>query len=107
MKAKFIKKLEGFRGNAGLYHVEPAVKWGYGEPKETSFVIVSAVNDSYAHETFIFPANEEGKILDWSELEGSMTGTTSHEEALNAQGYELEEDDSGAPGTSGYFSMRD
>lgn len=39
------------------------------------------------HETFIFPANEHGKILSFGELPGSETGEVSHEEAIAKAGW--------------------
>lgn len=39
-------------------------------------------------ETYIFPGNEAGEILDFGELEGSQRGTLSHQKVLNDLGYQ-------------------
>lgn len=58
--------------------------------KSTEYVIVSAANVYFSGpETYIFPADEEGKIVDWGELEGSYKGGPSHERALRNAGYEV------------------
>ena len=41
------------------------------------------------YETYIFPADEDGNVLDWGELEGSYRGGMDHEEALHNAGYEI------------------
>lgn len=40
-------------------------------------------------ETYIFHANEDGEVLNWSELRGSTKFTLSHDEALANAGYEV------------------
>ena len=40
-------------------------------------------------ETYLFGADKDGEILNWSELSGSMKGTQSHAEALNHAGYSV------------------
>ena len=50
---------------------------------EHPFVVVSAICNDWAHETYIFPANAFGEITDWHELPGSYRGGMSHEEALD------------------------
>jgi hypothetical protein len=47
------------------------------------------VRDHLINETFIFPADESGSVIDWGELEGSLRGTTSHQKALEGAGYKL------------------
>lgn len=49
----------------------------------TSHVVVSAVTVVGRPETFIFPSDPEGNVLDWGELEGSFQGGLDHEEAIN------------------------
>jgi hypothetical protein len=90
-RATLIKKLEDFRGEAGLYKMEPPLE-------RHEYVVVSAVTvPSYRDEplienteTYIFPANESGEVTDWIELRGSLRDTLSHRDALTAAGYELE-----------------
>lgn len=40
-------------------------------------------------ETYIFPANEDGKVVHWAELEGSFRGGLDHERALRNAGFEV------------------
>ena len=52
-------------------------------------VLVSSVvaPDHGGEETFIFPSDGEGNVLDWGELPGSQRYTTSHAEVLRGLGY--------------------
>jgi len=78
----------GFRGDARLYRMERPVSytdWSSDEEvvKKTFYVIVSRVSDGYVDETLIFPATEDGEVIDWSELEGSCRHhSINHERAL-------------------------
>lgn len=87
--AKLIKEnLEGFTGQASLYKLSKKVK--YDNNKETSYVICSSTIAMFTGmETYIFPANKSGEILDYGELEGSQRGTSSHETVLEDAGYKL------------------
>lgn len=52
------------------------------------YVVVSAVEVAGSGaETYIFPSNQDGKIVSWTELTGSQRGTLSHEKALKSAGY--------------------
>lgn len=88
--AKLVKdNLEGFVGHATLYKLSEKVK--YANNKTTSYVICSTVNAMFTGiETYIFPANKSGEVLNWCELDGSQRGTTSHETVLEDAGYKLE-----------------
>lgn len=81
--AKLVKNLTGFNGEARLYRLS--------EPLEgNEFVAVSAVVAFYSGpETYIFPANSDGKVASWGELDGSFRGSLDHEEALRGAGYEV------------------
>ena len=80
------------------YKLDPPMKErGYEEDDAVMlyhFVVVSAVvpfadlgfND-LKPETLIFAANEEGKIVDFMDLEGSYRGGLDHEVALQNAGY--------------------
>jgi hypothetical protein len=64
------------------------------EPLEgNEYVVVSAVEHHVGFfpiiETYIFPADETGKVTNWGELFGSFKGDTNHEKALNGAGYEV------------------
>ena len=61
----------------------------FGETIESEYVVVSAAHTYSGPETFIFPADATGKVTDWSELPGSITGEINHEKALRNVGYEV------------------
>ena len=64
-----------------LWKVDPPVKYDGGE---TSFVVTSAASVMFSGpETYIFPADEDGKILDFLELPGSFRGGLDHQEAID------------------------
>ena len=83
--------LPEFIGHASLYGVLPGIAYRnvVGVKHTTNYVIVSAVHDYLINETFIFPADESGSVIDWGELDGSLRGTTSHQAALGVAGYRL------------------
>lgn len=84
-------RLPDLRGDARLYRVEPEVAYIAmgGEELLSNYVVVSGVDNIYACETYIFPADARGHVLDWGELPGSFQGYIDHEEALNCAGYEV------------------
>lgn len=54
------------------------------------YVIVSAVVVDYSGpETYIFPADSDGKALDMLELPGSYRGDLNHAQALANAGYSV------------------
>lgn len=81
--AKHIRNLFNFRGSAALYRMSPPHA-GH------EFVIASAVNCGFAHETYLFPATPDGEIADWIELDGSERNTTSHERVMSNIDYVIE-----------------
>ena len=82
--------LPEFVGHASLYRIFPEVAYhADGVMPTTNYVIVSAVHDHLINETFIFPADESGSVIDWGELDGSLRGTTSHRKALEGAGYNI------------------
>lgn len=92
--AEFIKNVDGFIGEARLYRVTPPVE--YDQPyddedppaKKTNYVVVSSVNALLTGpETYIFPANEDGEVASWGELDGSQRGTLDHVSVLTDAGY--------------------
>ncbi|WP_454113529.1 hypothetical protein [Microbacterium maritypicum] len=78
-----VSEQNGATGEQRLYRLDPPMDG-------VEFVITSAVNHSWAHETYLFPADEDGAIVDWGELEGSYRGDTDHERALRGAGYEVQ-----------------
>ncbi|MCZ2224329.1 MAG: hypothetical protein LC122_11960 [Chitinophagales bacterium] len=51
-------------------------------------VISSAVVPFTGPETYIFPCDNDGKIISWGELEGSQRGTLDYSVVLADLGYE-------------------
>lgn len=92
--AKFLKDLEGFTGSAALFKLSKPVTYGYeDEAGKTSYVVVSSTFVPFTGpETYIFPADKDGEVLSWGELDGSFRGISDrddHEEALNNAGYDV------------------
>lgn len=85
-KATLVKDVSvqnGATGEQRLYRLSPPMDG-------VEFVVTSAVNNGWAHETYIFAAHESGAIVDWVELPGSYRGDTDHERALRGAGYEVQ-----------------
>jgi hypothetical protein len=89
IRAKYVKNLLGFTGDARLFSLNEPI--AYGNDKHTDHVVVSAVV-AYGSgpETYIFPADAEGSVLSWCELDGSYRGGLDHEEAIRQAGWEVE-----------------
>lgn len=92
-----IKHLDGFRGEAILFRMEPPLK-GH------EYVVVSAINpkppegmnfmryaDMFQPETYIFGADPDGHVTAWGELPGSFQGAMDIPRALTQAGYEVRE----------------
>ena len=81
-KATEVKRLDGFRGDARLFTLDPPHN-GLAQ------VVVSAVDVFGEPETYIFAADETGEITDYLEMSGSFRGALDHVKALNGLGYEV------------------
>lgn len=87
-----IKRLEDFTGDARLFRLSPPLRNTDYDDKTSQYeyVVVSATHAPYSGpETYIFPADSEGNVTSWSELEGSYRGGLSHVEALSRAGYQI------------------
>ena len=89
MNYKLVKdNLDGFQGHAALYEIDKPVGYDFDyekdkNTKKTKYVVVSAADPMFSGpETYIFPANKEGEIVDWGELNGSYKGGHDHDRAL-------------------------
>jgi len=51
--------------------------------EECEYVVVSATEVFGRPETYIFPSDENGKVTDWLELEGSFQGEWNIDKALS------------------------
>jgi hypothetical protein len=90
-KAEKIDRVnEEARGDMELWKVDPPVKYCVYNTRtrkdvehKTSYVVVSAVVAPFSgSETYIFPADRDGNVIDWGELPGSSRGTMDHKEVI-------------------------
>lgn len=90
--ATFIRQLprEGLPVDARLFRVDPPMT-DWNETTTFEYVVVSGsrVPELRQPETYLFGADEHGKILDWLELDGSFQGDVDHVKALNNAGYRV------------------
>lgn len=63
--------LVGGKMHQVVCHLEHAIPWA-DQKRMTQYVLVSAVDHQWAHETFIFPCDKVGNVLNWIELPGSF-----------------------------------
>ena len=97
---KTATKIQDLKGGASwvkqsLYKLEPPLHeetWD-GEVNDHVYVVASASNNpAYGvYETYLFPADAEGEITYWGELEGSERGILSHEKVFANIGYTIVE----------------
>lgn len=91
--ATFLRDLEGFRGHAALYRLSDPVPFGWNSDvsKTTDHVVISGADVPYSGpETYIFPANSDGEVIDWLEMEGSFRGEIDHARAIAEAGWTTE-----------------
>ncbi|MEN4917541.1 hypothetical protein ABE485_02630 [Achromobacter spanius] len=81
--ARLVKdNLEGFNGHASLYRCDP--------PHAGHEFVVASTTTAYGlMETYLFPADSDGQIKDWLEMDGSMKETTSHDDVWANAGYQI------------------
>ena len=89
MRADFIRDLPDWRGAAKLWKLSRQVQClAYGKRKshrkaKTQYVITSAVRVPFSGpETYIFPADAQGKPLCYMELPGSFQGALDQVRAI-------------------------
>lgn len=84
--ATFLRKLDGFTGDARLFKLSEPVETRGGH--KTDHVVVSATDAILTGpETYIFPADLNGKVTYWREMDGSFQGGLSHSEAIANAGW--------------------
>lgn len=80
-------RLPNFSGHAQLWQLDPPLL-GYDKVTSHEYVVVSGVNAMFSGpETYVFPADADGKVIHWGELDGSFRGEINHEKALRNAGY--------------------
>ena len=85
--ATYIGSAKDMSGDARLYFVDPPHFAHDGRSHE--FVISSAVDNGWARETYLFPADGDGYVIDWIEMPGSVKGTVDPEYPLLQLGYTI------------------
>lgn len=93
--ATFIKNWYNGVADQSLYRLDDPVSYKDENDAEqsTEYVVVSAAIAMFTGpETYIFPADEDGKVLDWGELEGSYRGGLDKKSALEGAGWVVLED---------------
>lgn len=79
-----VKELSNSAAAQWLCKVSPPVKYpSYPDDTllTTEYIVVSA--SLIANETYIFPSDKYGKVLNWSELPGSFQGALDHLRAIS------------------------
>ena len=61
---------------------------GYGDEKTTDHIYVSAAIGARADEVYLFPADANGRVLNWLELPGSRRGTDNIRMTMMDAGYD-------------------
>lgn len=88
-----IDTMPGMRGQASCFELDPPIVDYYD--KKVYFVVVSAANVPLSgNETYIFPSDEKGGIVNWGEMPGSRKGTVSPKGLLKELGYTIIEKES-------------
>lgn len=85
--AEFVKDLDSFRGEAKLYKLSEPIDYGWDHGSDdmrgkTEYVAVSGIC-YHGSETYIFPTDENGVVLDLGELDGSFRGSIDHQKAID------------------------
>lgn len=91
-RAVLIGRAKGrWRSTATHYRLTPpaVITNDQGQREEYADVVVSATTVHGIPETYVFPADSEGNITGWGELEGSTRGEFDHALALHNLGYEV------------------
>ena len=97
MKATFIRKRDGWRGDARHYRLSQPMHWTTFDwdleeivHATTNIVVSQVFVPGQGFETYIFAADEFGSVTSWIELPGSRKGNVSHKEVLEALGWVIE-----------------
>lgn len=79
-----VRDRENSRAQQTIYRLSRPITYGYEhDDSKTQHIVVSAtIVEGSGPETYIFPADENGVILDWLELPGSYGGGLEHDYAI-------------------------
>jgi hypothetical protein len=97
--ATFIKKVDGWKGNAWLYKIEPSIEYTSRQMSEDEFltvvsgktdhIIVSAVHGWLGPETAAFPADENGCACSFSIIDRETGVCSGDDFIVRVLGYSL------------------
>ena len=83
--SKSATKIKELPNNKILWEVLPRIDGN-------KYVITSASDvGPSGPETYVFPSNQKGEIIDWGELPGSYRGDLVHEKCFEKIGYKINE----------------
>ena len=87
--ATFLKNLTDWKGKAKLYKLSEPVE--ADDSTMVDHVVVSAVVSEYdgMPETYIFPCDSDGEVMNFGELNGSYKGGLNHARALKGAGFKV------------------
>lgn len=90
-KATMLKdNLPLWGGYAALYQVDPAHTWkGCGSVKCKYLIAYSVAPECKIQETALFNSNEDAKVLNWQEIDGSFYQGLNHAQSLKQLGYSI------------------
>lgn len=95
--ARFVKQQVTPSGTIQkLYKINEPIQYEYMgehdfETRTTNYVLICGVHvaDNVAPQTYIFPSDKDGKIVDLTELPGSFQGAIDFERALKGMAVEI------------------
>jgi hypothetical protein len=85
LTAEFIKDIDDTKSGVAqkLWRLSRPIEYGWEDDADTTeYVVTSAAGWGVIYETYIFPADAAGKIIDWGELDGSFQGGLDHDLAI-------------------------
>jgi len=87
-EATLVRKLTGWKSDARLYVLSGPVDYeDDGGQRCTINIVVSKAMGYLTAETYIYPADAGGNVLDWCELDGSQKRDISHDDLLREAGW--------------------
>lgn len=82
----------GVMGEATTYYLDPPLEqaaWDTGATQSHAYVWVSQAAPLGDWETYIFPADSDGEVTSWGELDGSRKGLVTPDNLMRELGYKV------------------
>lgn len=95
-KAYLVRKLDGWRGEATLYQLDPPYKTFHYKDRTFSHVVImehiTKKDPNHTRETFFIPSDETGEQRGWFQMDHCLEG---HDTAasLRSAGYRIVENE--------------